>query len=204
MPSFISHVRSFENFSSDNASQGFSIPPVCGPDCWVPDTPRATLMGYFFFASGRGMWHLLVLCLSLGFLRGTINTLFYQIIKWQTYIHDHAAFAEGILTPKEALFYDSVGQTVTAQAVSALISSFKFFPAFLQLGYIRYAVSHWRDFQKMGYFIQGSRNSCSLAIGGCLANAEPDCKKMACSIYRYYHPGMQVVHLLAYHQPMSW
>ena len=60
----------------------------------------------------------------------------------------------------------------TCNKIQQLISSFKFFPSFLALGYITYALGHWRTFQTLGYSIQGILNTTAVKVGSALTKPE--------------------------------
>ena len=140
-----------------------------------------------------------MLTIALGLLSGALGTLFYQLITWETYRKDSVAYAQGI----PAQFDDSISQLVqqTGQKINEMITAFKFFPSFLALGYISYAINHWRTFQTMCYSIQGILNTTALKVGSSLTRPEDiACKQLSFRVYRY----LQVIHLLIYKKRNRW
>jgi hypothetical protein len=120
-------------------------PPLAGADRWTAELKRTSLFPYLFFSSGDGMRPIIILCLALGLGSGCLATLFHLLIYWETYQKDAILHAENKAFSEEG----SAMAMVRDAAVSfeSLISSFKFFPSFLQIGYLGYAVSRWRAFQ---------------------------------------------------------
>jgi len=92
----------------------------------------------------------------------------------------------------------------TGLKLEALITAFKFFPSFLALGYVGYAISRWRDFQMMCYTIQGKLQTVACIVGGSMGSIKEDrmeeAKVLAFKIYRY----LQTMHILVYKTRNPW
>jgi len=85
----------------------------------------------------------------------------------------------------------------------SLVSAYAFFPTFLQMSYVVYAVGRWRGFQQMGYDVMGAISNTALLVGSSIIN--PACEKskqLAWRVYRY----LTVAHILGYrqHAPSPW
>ena len=142
---------------------------------------------------------IIIICLAFGLGSGCLATPFYLLIYWETYQKDAILHAEHKAFSEEGSTMASVKDA--GASFESLISSFKFFPSFLQIGYLGYAVSRWRAFQDWGYNIVGSLNSTALVVGSSLTmpEAEP-CKKLAFRVHRY----MVAVHILNYKNFNRW
>ena len=110
--------------------------------------------------------------------------------------------------PSANTAYSADGSThevirLVGQMSSTLISAYAFFPTFLQMGYVVYAVNRWRGFQATGHNALGAINSCSQLIGSALKEPLTEAsKQLAFRCYRY----MTAAHILAYKEfaPSPW
>ena len=197
VPICLSHTRTFENFARSNTDDRFVIPPPNGDERWKASLSRRTLFPYLLFSDGVGMKPVLLTSLAMGLFSGAWATFFYQYITWETYMTDPVAYDLGVAT--DVGVSDLIKQT--GNKIQQLIASFKFFPSFLALGYITYALGHWRTFQTLGYSIQGILNTTAVKVGSALTKPEAEVsKQLAFRVYRY----VQVIHILAYKDQNRW
>ena len=78
---------------------------------------------------------------------------------------------------------------------STLITAYAFFPTFLQMGYVVYAVERWRGFHAAGYSILGALHNIALIVGSAILNPTKEAsKELAFRVYRY----TVVAHLMVY------
>jgi len=138
---------------------------------------------------------------ALAFVSGAISTVCYQLIKHETFRTDSVAWAANIPTKSAGsmhAFIDDLGDRA-----ALLISAYAFFPTFLQMGYVVYAVGRWRNFQATGHNALGAINSTSQHIGAALRKPLTEAgKELAYRCYRY----LTTAHILAYtvHCPSPW
>ena len=199
VPKALTHKRTYENFIRSNVEAGLKLPPQFGPVRWNASLDRSTLFPYLFFSEGDGLKPVLLRALALGLFSGAGSTYIYMLIKWETYRMDPISYSQG--TPAE--FSGSYSQLTneTGKKISSLITAFKFFPSFLALGYVGYAIQRWRTFQSCLYSIQGSLCAVSLLVGGSLNNPSDEVsKQLAYRVYRF----LQVIHLLVYKNRNPW
>lgn len=199
VPNALSHKRTFEAFKKSNVDDGMKMPPQFGPIRWSASLDRSTLFPYLIFSEGDGLKPVLLRALALGLFSGAVSTYIYMLIKWETYRLDHVSYARNA----PADFDGSYSQLVyeTGKKISSLITAFKFFPSFLALGYVGYAIQRWRSFQATCYSIQGALCNVSLMVGGSLVDpSSPESKQLAFRVYRY----LQVIHLLVYKDRNAW
>ena len=76
---------------------------------------------------------------------GSLASLFWLRTHWDTYKNDPIAFANGVPRVGEGSELNSIQHT--SDIFTSLIDAFKFFPSFLLLGFVGYAVNRWRGFQ---------------------------------------------------------
>jgi hypothetical protein len=199
IPKTLTHKRTFENFTRANTHKGLVIPPAAGADRWTAELKRSSLFPYLLFSAGDGMRPTIILCFALGLGSGCVATLFYLLIFWETYQKDASLFLLNQPVSGEGTTMASVRHA--ASSFESLISGFKFFPSFLQIGYLGYAVSRWRAFQDWGYNILGALNSTALVVGSSLTMPETEaCKKLAYRVHRY----LVTVHILNYKEFNPW
>ena len=142
---------------------------------------------------------MLLLSVALGLLSGGWATFFHQWVMWETYISDPVAFARGVPFRSEESFIKMV--ETTGRQFNQLITAFKFFPAFLALGYVGYSITRWRAFQIYCYNLQNSLGNAALKVGSTLKSPSDErCKRLAFRVYRY----LQVIHLLVHKQRNHW
>jgi len=200
VPVCLRHIRTYENFSRSNTDAKLMLPPEAPSDRWSAELKRSSLFPYLFFSRGHdGMKPVLLQCLALGLLSGPISTFCYQYIKWETYRFDPVAHSKGIATMQDGTFTQTLQQS--AEKFESLITAFKFFPAFLQIGYLGYAVSRWREFQEYGYCIMGAIHSTALLVGSSLTDANnPACQQLVWRVYRY----LTAIHIITYLKLNVW
>jgi hypothetical protein len=138
---------------------------------------------------------------ALALVSGAISTVCYQFIKHETFKLDAEAWAANLPTKAPGsihAFIDDLGDRA-----ALLISAYAFFPTFLQMGYVVYAVGRWRNFQNTGHNALGAINSTSQQIGAALVQPVAEAgKELAFRCYRY----LTAAHMLAYKQyaPSPW
>merc|ERR1712166_1677429 len=80
----------------------------------------------------------------------------------------------------------SVAWTQTAVALETLLSSFKFFPVFLLIGYVGYAVNRHREFQRAMYVMRGGFADCGQLTGASILDIhDPSTQDGIFLLYRY-------------------
>ena len=199
IPRCLTHRRTFENFTQANAEPNLKMPPPGTVDRWQADIKRSTLYPYLFSSGGDGLKSVLILSLALGLLSGAASTLFYQIVQWQTYTMDPTAFAKEMPTVKPGTYYQTL--KLSGDKFEQLIGVFVFFPSFLQIGYLLYAVERWRTFQDYGYNIMGALHSTALLIGSSIRDPHNiEAQKLAFRCYRY----LTVIHIVTYKNLNPW
>ena len=96
---------------------------------------------------------------SCGCRSGSLASLFWLRTHWDTYKNDPIAFANGVPRVGEGSELNNIQRT--SDIFTSLIDAFKFFPSFLLLGFVGYAVNRWRGFQV------SARSLCAAAARGC-------------------------------------
>jgi len=199
VPKTLTHKRTFENFTKTNTDKGLVIPPAAGADRWSAELKRSSLFPYLFFSAADGMRPTIITCVALGLGSGCVATFMYLLICWETYKKDPSLFQLNQPVSGDGTTMMSVKHA--ASSFESLVSAFKFFPSFLQIGYLGYAVSRWRAFQQWGYDILGALNTTALVVGSSLAKPETEaCKRLAFRIHRY----LVTVHILNYKKFNVW
>ena len=199
VPQALTHKRTYDNFAKSNVDPEWKLPPPFGVERWSASLERSTLFPYLFFSDGDGMKPVIMAALALGLFSGALSTFLYLYMTWETYVQDPTAYSLG----NPATFDGSTSDLVdrTGKKISSLVTAFKFFPSFLALGYVGYAIDRWRSFQNICYSIQGALCNTALIVGGSLTEPHGEaCKQLAFRIYRY----LQLVHLLAYLKRNAW
>lgn len=200
-PVFLTHVRTLENFvksgaptddRSTSAGKGNGVEPPPNSDeaglseCWSGGTSRSTLYHYILFSDA--LWPGLLQSLWLAFFSGSLATFFYLLMSWQAYQYDSE------LPPVSARTF-SKSFIFVRDSLNSMISSFKFFPNFLLVGYLGYTVSRWRGFLSTAYSIQGRIHDLANIVGGALCEPSSAASRaFAFRVYRY----LQLVHILCY------
>ncbi len=199
VPRCLTHVRTFSAFVARNTDAAFKDPPEGGSDRWIAQLNRASLMPYLFLSSVDGMLPVLIDCLALSFVSGTIATYFYLVVNHQTFQKDFEAFDAGTPWMDEASFYMTISHSNSA--FRSLIDAFKFFPSFLQIGFLGYAVSRWRDNQAATYNLMGAIHNTALVVGSSLTKpSATECKHLAFRVHRY----LTTVHILNFKNSNRW
>jgi len=194
-------MQRYENFARANDDPKLILPINGGDDRWMADLDRSTLFTYLLFVTSEGAVPVIMNCFALAFVSGSISTVCYQLIKHETFMIDATAWAANTSTKSPGslhAFIDDLGDRA-----ALLISAYAFFPTFLQMGYVVYAVSRWRNFQNTGHSALGAINSTSQLIGAALKQPLTDAsKQLAYRCYRY----LTAAHILAYkqHCPSPW
>eukprot|EP00277_Geminigera_cryophila_P024202 CAMPEP_0179462078 /NCGR_PEP_ID=MMETSP0799-20121207/44575_1 /TAXON_ID=46947 /ORGANISM="Geminigera cryophila, Strain CCMP2564" /LENGTH=923 /DNA_ID=CAMNT_0021264863 /DNA_START=81 /DNA_END=2854 /DNA_ORIENTATION=- len=194
VPCIFKHIRTYENFILPNVDASLGLPPAGGNDRWASTLARSALYPYLFFSSGDGLKSVLLTGVAFGFFTGALSTLFYLIVRWQTFQLDVVAFQGGHPTRMEGTFMQIIEKC--SGQISGLINAFLLLPSFLLLGYLGYAVSRWRGFQDLSFWILGSLNSTALVVGsstndGAHSHAS---KRLTYRVYRY----LTVTHILCH------
>eukprot|EP00930_Biecheleria_cincta_P039858 TRINITY_DN27358_c0_g1_i1.p1 TRINITY_DN27358_c0_g1~~TRINITY_DN27358_c0_g1_i1.p1 ORF type:complete len:878 (+),score=132.75 TRINITY_DN27358_c0_g1_i1:97-2730(+) len=195
-PVAIQHVRSFSVFCRSNVDPHFQRPRNYPATLWVAGHSRVTL--YLFFVCSGAMLKVVLCCLAFSLISGSISSACWLVLRHEVYQMDDAKFAAGLATPDGTL---SRSFAASARAFDSFTNNFKFFPAFLILGYVGFTISRWRDFLNIGYSIQGRIHDVSLMVGGAIADPSSEaCKRLAFNVYRY----LTVVHLFVYKSKHPW
>lgn len=199
VPFILRHKRSYESFSHSNLHPDFKLPPMTGPERWCAEMSRRTLYTYLFVSEGKDLRSVLLFALGLGLASGALSTALYQYISYETYKHDPVAYTLGNPFDDEGSTFQFV--VLTGRKIDQLTTGFKFFPSFLALGYVGYAISRWRDFQSAGYSVQGAIGSTAAIVGSGLTNpADERCRQLAFRVYRL----LQVLHIICYQNVNRW
>ena len=184
VPQALSHRRTFKNFARSNVDESWLLPPAKGEVRWSASLERTTLYPYLIVSDGDGLKPVLMRALALGFFSGAGATYFYLLIRWETYRLDPIAFAQNNPASHGGSYSMLVSET--GKKISALVTAFKFFPSFLALGYVGYAIQRWRSFQSACYSIQGALCNVALMVGGSLTSPHDEAsKQLAFRVYRY-------------------
>jgi len=194
VPCIFKHIRTYENFILPNVDTTIGLPPAGGNDRWASTLSRSALYPYLFFSSGDGLKAVFFVCLALGFFSGALSTLFFLIIRWETFKFDVASFQQDLPTLKEGTLMQGIDKT--SGQISGMINAFLLLPSFLLLGYLGYAVSRWRGFQDLSFWILGSLNNAALVVGSSINDGGKSeaSKRLAFRVYRY----LTVTHILCH------
>ena len=199
VPRVLTHKRSLDVFCRSNVDADVIFPPEGGKDRWISALRRSSLYPYLFLSAGDGMKPVLLFCVSFGLFSGAVSTGFWLVVFWETYKRDAKAFAEGYAFTGEGSYFKAIERS--AAAFASLIDAFKFFPSFLLLGFVGYAVNRWRAFQDAGYNLVGAINSLALIIGSSLTDLDNHAGlQLAFRVYRY----LTLVHVLNYKEQHRW
>jgi ABC-type proline/glycine betaine transport system substrate-binding protein len=95
VPVVLSHIRKYDNFARANQDPKVIMPPDGGDDRWIGDLSRGTLFTYMLFTTTDGVLPVILQCIGLGFFSGAVSTVFYQLVRHETYMVDHTAWAQG-------------------------------------------------------------------------------------------------------------
>jgi len=196
-PNFLCHVRTFRNFTRSNLDTNLIRPPNYSPSRWTGAFDRRTL--YRYIMSTDAFMPVFFQTVGIGLFSSALGSLFYLLLHHEAYVYDDAAFRAGhTLTSDGSIAYVI---TTTAVATRDITNSFKFFPSFLLIGYVGYAVGRWRKFQSYGYSMQGRIHDIGMMVGGSLKQPEqPETQQFAFRIYRY----LNLVHLMVYKSKSAW
>jgi hypothetical protein len=193
VPRCLTHVRTLKSFVALNTDAACKDVPTGGDDRWIAELNRASLMPYLFLSASDGMLPVLIDCLALSFVSGSVATYFYLVVYHQTFQKDFHAFELGTPWMDQAGFYQTI--TNSNSAFRSLIDAFKFFPSFLQIGFLGYAVNRWRLHQEATYNLMGALHNAALVVGSSItAPNSTECKHLAFQVYRY----LTTVHILNY------
>ena len=126
-------------------------------------------------------------------LSGAASTLMYLLVRWDTYAVDPVAWAAGKPTDKPLSISYQLEQL--RGHMGNLASNFLFFPTFLSIGFLGFAVNRWLSFQATEYCLQGRTQDIGLMIGGAVVNPKSgSSRELTFRLYRY----LNLVHMYAY------
>ena len=191
VPTFFSHVRTLENFVAGNVDPRLRLPPEGPADNWVAGHSRTDT--WIFFFSTRTWFPVVIQCLGLALLSGAGGSLIYLLVRWDTYKLDAVAWAVDRPTDMPHSLTESFGQT--RARLNDLTANFLFFPTFLSIGFLGFAVNRWLSFQATEYCIQGRTQDVGLLIGGAVVRPKShSSRELAFRLYRY----LNLTHMFAY------
>ena len=126
-------------------------------------------------------------------LSGAASTLMYLLVRWDTYAVDPVAWAAGKPTDKPLSISYQLEQL--RGHMGNLASNFLFFPTFLSIGFLGFAVNRWLSFQATEYCLQGRTQDIGLMIGGAVVDPKSgSSRELTFRLYRY----LNLVHMYAY------
>ena len=126
-------------------------------------------------------------------LSGAASTLMYLLVRWDTYAVDPVAWAAGRPTDKPLSISYQLEQL--RGHMGNLTSNFLFFPTFLSIGFLGFAVNRWLSFQATEYCLQGRTQDIGLMIGGAVVDPKSgSSRELTFRLYRY----LNLVHMYAY------
>ena len=129
----------------------------------------------------------------MALLSGAGSTLMYLLVRWDTYAVDPVAWAAGKPTDKALSVSYQLEQL--RDHMGNLASNFLFFPTFLSIGFLGFAVNRWLSFQATEYCLQGRTQDIGLMIGGAVVNPKSgSSRELTFRLYRY----LNLVHMYAY------
>ena len=129
----------------------------------------------------------------MALLSGAASTLMYLLVRWDTYAVDPVAWAAGKPTDKPLSISYQLEQL--RGHMGNLASNFLFFPTFLSIGFLGFAVNRWLSFQATEYCLQGRTQDIGLMIGGAVVNPKSgSSRELTFRLYRY----LNLVHMYAY------
>jgi hypothetical protein len=195
VPRALTYKRTYDNFIKASTDADIIFPPKFGDERWIADLKRGSLYPYLFFSAGRtGLRSTLMMSVAFGLLSGSLASLFFLLVKWDTYKYDPTAFANNRPSTMEGNFMTTVIQE-TGSKFQTMIGTFAFLPAFLMLGYLGYTVGRWRHIFELTLLIQGGVVIPSQVISGAiLDHHKEESRQLAWRVYRY----LNVAHILCY------
>ena len=129
----------------------------------------------------------------MALLSGAASTLMYLLVRWDTYAVDPVAWAAGKPTDKPLSISYQLEQL--RGHMGNLASNFLFFPTFLSIGFLGFAVNRWLSFQATEYCLQGRTQDIGLMIGGAVVDPKSgSSRELTFRLYRY----LNLVHMYAY------
>ena len=129
----------------------------------------------------------------MALLSGAASTLMYLLVRWDTYAVDPVAWAAGKPTDKPLSISYQLEQL--RGHMGNLTSNFLFFPTFLSIGFLGFAVNRWLSFQATEYCLQGRTQDIGLMIGGAVVDPKSgSSRELTFRLYRY----LNLVHMYAY------
>lgn len=129
----------------------------------------------------------------MALLSGAASTLMYLLVRWDTYALDPIAWAAG--RPTDMPLSISYQLEQLRGHMGNLASNFLFFPTFLSIGFLGFAVNRWLSFQATEYCLQGRTQDIGLMIGGAVINPKSgSSRELTFRLYRY----LNLVHMYAY------
>ena len=129
----------------------------------------------------------------MALLSGAASTLMYLLVRWDTYAVDPVAWAAGKPTDKPLSISYNLEQL--RGHMGNLASNFLFFPTFLSIGFLGFAVNRWLSFQATEYCLQGRTQDIGLMIGGAVVDPKSgSSRELTFRLYRY----LNLVHMYAY------
>jgi len=198
VPNFLSHVRSFRNFTRSNVDANLCRPSnPFSPSRWTGVIDRRSI--YRYVMTTDAFIPVFLEALGIGLLSSSLGSLFYLLLNHEVYQDDDAAFRAGQALTSDTSIANMLA--MTAVATRDITSSFKFFPTFLLIGYVGYIVTRWQNYQSLGFGVQGRIHDIGVMVGGSLKQPEqPETQQFVFRIYRY----LNLVHLLLYKTKNAW
>jgi len=152
---------------------------------------------YRFLLQVENLTMMVVLPAGMGLISGAVGSLLSLMIAYEHDVARALAGADAIpaLTASQS-FVKS-----TKDAMSELTNSFKFFPIFMLIGFLAYAVERWARMLATAMAIKDALSSAGLIIGGNLQlTHEKHTWQLAFDLYRY----LNVAHFFTYSRISPW
>ena len=188
VPVFFGHTRTLSNFVLPNMDSGLKTPPPPPAPIWNAGFSRSTL--YRSLLLSNSLRTILLQDFGFGILMGSVGTMCNLCFRFEAYTQP-GFFVDTSLLATHGKF--SHFFLKTASAMSEATNQFKFFPSFLILGYLGYAIGRWRNFFICALTIQSHLHDIALGVGSAIVDpSDPRAHRAAFNVYRY----LNLSHLL--------